>query len=184
MYRFFDLTLLLIFCIPILILFIVTLIICFLFQGRPIFFSQLRGGFKNKKIKIYKFRSMNKLKNKKKITRFGKILRASKLDEIPQFFNILIGELSIVGPRPLLYEYKNLYSNYEKKRFLVRPGLTGYTQVYLKNNDSWKKKLKYDVWYVKNKNLILDIIILFKTFYNIIFIVADEKIPKKFNGKN
>lgn len=184
MYRFFDLTLLLIFSIPIIVLFIFTVIFCLLFQGRPIFFNQSRGGFKNKKITIYKFRSMKNLKNKKKITKLGKLLRASKLDEIPQFYNILVGELSIVGPRPLHYEYKNLYSNYQKKRFLVKPGLTGYTQVYLKNNDTWEKKIKYDIWYVENKNLILDIYILFKTFYNLIFIRSDEKIPNKFNGKN
>ena len=184
MYRFFDLILLLIFSTPIFILFIVTLILCFIFQGRPIFFTQSRGGFRNKKIIIYKFRSMKNLKNKKKITKLGRLLRAYKLDEIPQFYNILIGELSIVGPRPLHYEYKNLYSNYQKKRFLVKPGLTGYTQVYLKNNDTWKKKLKYDVWYVDNKNLILDINILFKTIYNLIFIKSDDKIPEKFNGKN
>ena len=114
----------------------------------------------------------------------GKLLRAYKLDEIPQFYNILIGELSIVGPRPLHFEYKSLYTNYQKKRFLVKPGLTGYTQVNLKNNDSWEKKFKYDIWYVKNKSLVLDIFILFKTFYNLIFIQSDEKIPKKFNGKN
>ena len=184
MYRFFDLILLLVFSSPILFLFIVTLILCFIFHGRPIFFNQARGGFKNKKIIIYKFRSMKNLKNKKKITKLGKLLRTSKLDEIPQFYNILIGELSIVGPRPLHYEYKNLYSNYQKKRFLVKPGLTGYTQVYLKNNDSWKKKFNYDIWYVENKNLVLDIYILFKTFYNLIFLRSDEKIPDKFNGKN
>tara|TARA_B100000902_G_scaffold321230_1_gene314090 strand:+ start:153 stop:707 length:555 start_codon:yes stop_codon:yes gene_type:complete len=184
MYRFFDLILLLIFSIPIFILFIITLILCFIFQGRPIFFTQPRGGFKNKKIIIYKFRSMKNSKNKKKITELGRLLRAYKLDEIPQFYNILIGELSIVGPRPLHFEYKNLYSNYQKKRFLVKPGLTGYTQVYLKNNDSWKKKLKYDIWYVENKNLVLDLNILLKTFYNLIFIRLDEKTPDKFNGKN
>ena len=184
MYRFFDLILLFIFSIPILFLYIVTLILCLTFQGRPIFFNQSRGGFKNKKIVIYKFRSMNNIKNKKKITKLGKLLRLSKLDEIPQFYNVLIGELSIVGPRPLHFEYKNLYSNYQKKRFLVKPGLTGYTQVNLKNNDSWEKKFKYDIWYVKNKSLVLDIFILFKTFYNLIFIHSDEKIPKKFNGKN
>ena len=166
MYRFFDLILLFIFSIPILFLFIVTLILCLTFQGRPIFFNQSRGGFKNKKIVIYKFRSMNNIKNKKKITKLGKLLRLSKLDEIPQFYNVLIGELSIVGPRPLHFEYKNLYSNYQK------------------NNDSWKKKFNYDIWYVENKNLVLDIYILFKTFYNLIFLQSDEKIPKKFNGKN
>jgi lipopolysaccharide/colanic/teichoic acid biosynthesis glycosyltransferase len=184
MYRFFDLIFLLIFSIPILCLFIITFFLCFLFQGRPIFFNQTRGGFRNKKIIIYKFRSMENLKNQNKITKLGKILRTFKLDEVPQFYNILIGELSVVGPRPLHFEYKNFYNNYQKKRFLVKPGLTGYTQVYLKNNDTWKKKLKYDVWYVDNKNLILDINILFKTIYNLIFIKSDDKIPKKFNGKN
>ena len=80
--------------------------------------------------------------------------------------------------------FKNLYNKQQKKRFLVKPGLTGYTQVYLKNNDTWKKKFYYDVWYVENKNILLDIKIIFKTLYNIVLINSDEKIPKKFNGKN
>lgn len=184
MYRFFDLIFLFLFSIPIILLFLITVLLCVFFQGKPIFFSQKRGGFKNKEITIYKFRSMKKLKKKMKITSLGKFLRKYKLDEIPQFYSVLIGELSIVGPRPLHYEYKNLYNKKQKKRFLVNPGLTGYTQVFLKNNDSWKKKFKYDVWYVKNKNIILDLKILIKTFCNIVFKNSDEKIPKKFNGRN
>ena len=184
MRRFFDLGILLIFFVPILILFLFTLILCLLFQGTPIFFSQDRGGFQNKKIKIYKFRSMKKVSNKNMVTRFGYILRIFKLDEIPQFYNVLRGDLSLIGPRPLHYEYKNLYNKHQKKRFLVKPGLTGYTQVYLKNNDTWQKKFDYDVWYVENRSLLLDIKIIFKTFYNIILINSDAKIPKKFNGKN
>ena len=119
-----------------------------------------------------------------KITPLGKFLRIYKLDEIPQFYSVLIGELSLVGPRPLHYEYKNMYNKKQKKRFLVNPGLTGYTQVFLKNNDSWTKKLEYDVWYVHNKNIALDLKILLKTIYNIISKRSDEKLPKKFNGRN
>ena len=184
MRRLFDLTFLLVFSVPIIFLFIITLFFCLLFQGFPIFFSQNRGGFQNKKITIYKFRSMKKIKYKNNVTKFGIILRTLKLDEIPQFYNVFIGDLTLIGPRPLHYEYKNLYNNHQKKRFLVKPGLTGYTQVYLKNNDTWKKKFYYDVWYVKNKNILLDIKIIFKTLYNIVLINSDEKIPKKFNGKN
>ena len=184
MRRLFDLTFLMVFSVPIIFLFIITLIFCLLFQGFPIFFSQNRGGFQNKKITIYKFRSMTKIKYKNNVTKFGFILRTFKLDEIPQFYNVFIGDLSLIGPRPLHYEYKNLYNNHQKKRFLVKPGLTGYTQVYLKNNDTWKKKFYYDVWYVENKNILLDIKIIFKTLYNIVLINSDEKIPKKFNGKN
>ena len=184
MRRFFDLGVLLIFSVPILILFSFTFVFCLLFQGTPIFFSQDRGGFKNKKIKIYKFRSMKKVNNNNIVTRCGFILRTFKLDEIPQFYNILRGDLSLIGPRPLHYEYKNLYNKQQKKRFLVKPGLTGYTQVYLKNNDTWKKKFYYDVWYVENRNILLDFKIILKTFYNLILINSDAKIPKKFNGKN
>ena len=184
MYRFFDLLFLIILIIPILTLFILTYILCFIFQGQPIFFSQIRGGFKNKKINIYKFRSMKKSKKTNEVTEIGKFLRRYKLDEIPQFYNVFIGELSLIGPRPLHYEYKNLYTKKQKKRFLVKPGLTGYTQAYLNNNDSWEKKLHYDVWYVENKNLTLNFKILLRTFCNIIFKNFDEKIPKKFNGRN
>ena len=127
---------------------------------------------------------MKKIKKKNTITKIGSILRILKLDEIPQFYNVLIGDLSLIGPRPLHYEYKNLYNKQQKKRFLVKPGLTGYTQVYLKNNDTWEKKFYYDVWYVENKNILLDIKIILKTLYNIFLINSDEKIPKKFNGKN
>jgi lipopolysaccharide/colanic/teichoic acid biosynthesis glycosyltransferase len=184
MYRFFDLFFLFLFSIPIILLFFITFLLCVFFQGKPIFFSQKRGGFKNKEITIYKFRSMKKIKNKMQATPLGKFLRKYKLDEIPQFYSILIGELSIVGPRPLHYEYKNIYNKKQKKRFLVNPGLTGYTQVFLKNNDTWTKKFNYDIWYVENKNLILDLKILIKTFFNIAFKYSDEKIPKKFNGRN
>lgn len=184
MYRILDLFLLFIFSIPIVLLFLFTYILCLIFQGRPIFFSQERGGFQNKKITIYKFRSMKKLKKKKTVTFLGKFLRKYKLDEIPQFYSVLIGELSLVGPRPLHYEYKKIYSKSQKKRFLVYPGLTGYTQIFLRNNDTWKKKFKYDVWYVKNKSILLDLKILFKTLYNIISRNSDENIPKKFNGNN
>ena len=127
---------------------------------------------------------MAKIKNKNTITKLGSILRTFKLDEIPQFYNVLIGELSLIGPRPLHYEYKKLYNKEQKKRFLVKPGLTGYTQVYLKNNDTWKKKFYYDVWYVENRNILFDFKIIFKNFYNLILINSDSKIPKKFNGKN
>lgn len=184
MRRVFDLTFILIFSVPIILIFIITFILCLLFQDSTIFFSQSRGGFRNKKITIYKFRSMKKIKYKNSVTRFGLILRTLKLDEIPQFYNVLRGDLTLIGPRPLHYEYKNLYNKQQKKRFLVKPGLTGYTQVYLKNNDTWKKKFYYDVWYVENKNILLDIKIIFKTLYNIVLIKSDEKIPNKFNGKN
>ena len=110
---------------PFWIIFILLLIpICFLVNGRPIFFSQHRGGFQNKKITITKFRTID---NSLKINSLGKFLRKSKLDEFPQFLSVLKGDLSIVGPRPLRYEYKYKYKKWHLERFKTRPGLTGWS---------------------------------------------------------
>ena len=160
------------------------------FQGYPVFFTQFRGGYKNKRIKIYKFRTMEK--NKKKyntsVTTYGKFLRKFKIDEIPQFLNILKGDISIVGPRPLHYEYKKLYGKRHKLRFQVMPGITGYSQIHTNNSDTWKKRFELDVWYVENRNFFLDLKIIVLTIKKIIvsiFIIEkNNELAKKFNGKN
>jgi len=131
-------------------------------------------------------------KTKKKyntsVTTYGKILRKLKIDEIPQILNILKGDISIVGPRPLHYEYKNLYKTKHKLRFKVMPGITGYSQIYTNSSDTWKKRFELDIWYVKNRNFILDLKIIVLTIKRIVIsIFIKEKnngLVKKFNGKN
>jgi len=110
----------------------------------------------------------NLLPDELRITKFGKFLRHSSLDEIPSFFNVMKGDMSIVGPRPLLEEYLILYSQEQKKRHNVRPGITGLAQISGRNSLSWDEKLKLDIWYVENRNLILDIKIIFKTIFKVL----------------
>ena len=144
--------------------------------GSPIFFTQERPGFKEKKFLLIKFRSMTNrkdkygklLKDKYRLTKFGMWLRENSIDEIPTLINILRGEMSFIGPRPLLVEYLNLYSDYERKRHNIKPGLTGLAQIKGRNSISWKKKFKYDVFYVKKSSLILDIKIFFMTIFKVI----------------
>ncbi len=163
----------------ILILFPIILLISILIKlklGSPIFFTQERPGLKEKKFILIKFRSMSirkdeygkLLKDQFRLTNFGKWLRETSIDEIPTLINILRGEMSFIGPRPLLVEYLNLYSNYERKRHNIKPGLTGLAQIKGRNSISWKKKFKYDVFYVKKLSLILDIRIFFMTIFKVI----------------
>ncbi len=159
--------------------------------GRPILFKQRRSGFKGKAFYLYKFRTMKVNKNKKDINRIYKstlFLRNSRLDELPQLFNIIKGDLNFVGPRPLLPEYNRLYNKTQIKRLDVMPGITGWAQVNGTNNISWSKKFKLDIWYVENKSVMFDLKIIYLT---IVFVFKrfmgnkDNKIiVKKFNGKN
>lgn len=139
--------------------------------GSPIIFKQKRPGKDEKIFILYKFRTMtdekdeegNLLPDDKRLTKFGKFLRATSLDELPELFCILIGTMSFVGPRPLLVEYLNLYNEEQKHRQDVRPGLTGLAQVNGRNAISWEDKFKYDIEYVNKVNLGLDIKIIFMT---------------------
>lgn len=149
-------------------------------KGNP-FFTQLRPGKINKKtgkekiFRLIKFRTMTcekdqngeLLPDEKRLTKYGKILRSTSLDELPELFNIFVGHMSIVGPRPLLVKYLPLYSDAQKKRHLVRPGLTGYAQVNGRNAISWEERLSLDVTYVKKITLFGDIKILFKTVLSV-----------------
>lgn len=139
-------------------------------KGNP-FFTQLRPGKKEKIFKLIKFRTMtcekdadgNLLPDEKRLTRYGKFLRSTSLDELPELINIFIGNMSIVGPRPLLVQYLSLYNEEQKHRHDVRPGLTGYAQVNGRNAISWEERFKLDVEYTNRISLFLDIAIIFKT---------------------
>lgn len=139
--------------------------------GSPVLFVQERPGKGEEIFKLIKFRTMtdekdedgNLLPNSVRLTKFGKFLRSTSLDELPELWNILIGDMSIVGPRPLLVKYLPLYNQHQKRRHEVRPGLTGYAQVNGRNAISWDEKFRYDVLYVDNITLISDTMIVFKT---------------------
>lgn len=144
--------------------------------GSPIIFKQDRPGKDGKIFKLYKFRSMSDKKDqngkllpdKDRLTRFGKLLRAASLDELPELFNILKGEMSLVGPRPLAVSYLPYYNEKEKHRHDVRPGLTGLAQINGRNLLNWEERFAYDIEYVNNITFINDLKIIFKTFYKVI----------------
>jgi sugar transferase EpsL len=145
-------------------------------MGLPIVFQQQRPGYKEKPFWIYKFRTMldkraingKLLPDKYRITSFGKFLRAFSLDELPELINIVRGEMSFVGPRPLLMEYLNRYSESQRRRHEVLPGITGWAQINGRNVLSWEDKFRLDVWYVDNWSFWLDIKILVITFWKVI----------------
>ena len=144
--------------------------------GGPVIFKQQRPGLNEKIFTMYKFRTMtderdadgNLLPDEVRLTKFGKALRATSLDELPELFNILKGDMAIVGPRPLLVQYLPLYNAQQKKRHCVRPGITGYAKINGRNSISWEEKFDYDIYYVANIAITLDISILFKTFKTVI----------------
>lgn len=143
--------------------------------GSPIFFKQRRIGKNNKEFEMIKFRTMkdsvdkdgNLLPDKERMTKLGMILRSLSIDELPEFINILKGEMSLIGPRPLLVEYLPLYNDKQIKRHDVTPGLTGWAQVNGRNSLSWCERFELDVWYVENWSLYLDVRIFFLTFYKV-----------------
>ncbi len=165
--RLFDIILLILTLPLTLILFIIILVLNFFINGFPIFFYQSRVGYKNKIFIIYKFRSMpinNDLNEKiNTLSKWNKFLRNSSLDEIPELYNVFKGEMSFVGPRPLLVEYLKIYNNKNIKRHNALPGITGLSQVSGRNKISWKKKFEYDLYYVNHRSLFLDVKILIKT---------------------
>lgn len=144
--------------------------------GSPIFFTQDRVGKDCKVFKIVKFRTMleaydkfgEPLSDKERVTSFGNFLRSTSLDELPELINVLKGDMSLVGPRPLLVEYIGLYSKEQFRRHEVRPGMTGWAQVNGRNNLNWDDKFKMDVEYVDNVNLLLDVKILFLTIFKVL----------------
>lgn len=154
---------------------IVSLLIIFK-MGSPILFRQQRPGLNGRIFGIYKYRTMTNEKDKKgvllpddqRLPKVGKIIRSLSLDELPQIFNVLKGEMSFVGPRPLLIEYLDRYDDRQKRRHNVKPGITGWAQVNGRNAISWEQKFEYDVWYVENQSFWLDIKILWMTFLKVV----------------
>ena len=144
--------------------------------GSPIIFKQLRPGLHGKPFYFYKFRTMTEardeagqlLEDNDRLTAFGKWLRSTSLDELPQLLNVIKGDLHFIGPRPLLMEYLPLYNEEQKKRHLVKPGITGWAQVNGRNNIDWQQKLALDTWYVENRSWKLDLKIIGLTFYKVL----------------
>jgi lipopolysaccharide/colanic/teichoic acid biosynthesis glycosyltransferase len=144
--------------------------------GSPVLFRQVRPGLHGKPFEMIKFRTMkdaldaegNPLPDSERLTPFGKMLRTTSLDEMPELWNVIKGDMSIVGPRPLLMEYLPLYNSEQAKRHNVRPGITGYAQVNGRNAISWEKKFELDTWYVEHQSLWLDFKIMLKTIRKVI----------------
>lgn len=162
--------------------------------GCPVFFTQVRPGLSGKLFRMVKFRSMtdersqdgNLLPDAERLTSFGALLRSTSLDELPELWNVLKGEMSLVGPRPLLVEYLPLYSPEQARRHDVRPGITGWAQVNGRNAISWEEKFALDVWYVENQSLWLDIKILWLTVRKVLLrdgiSASGEVTASKFTG--
>ena len=155
---------------------VVVAILILFWDGRPVIFRQKRPGKDEKIFEIYKFRTMtnerdengNLLPDEKRLKGIGKFIRSTSLDELPQLFNVLKGDMSFVGPRPLLVEYLPLYNEVQRKRHNVLPGITGWAQVNGRNAISWEQKFEYDVWYVENQSFLLDMKILWMTFLKVV----------------
>ena len=191
-----DFVLALVACFLLLPLFLFTsVLLYFSNKGNP-FFLQVRPGKNGELFRIIKFKTMNDNKDRngnllpdsKRLTSIGKIIRKTSIDEIPQLFNVLKGDMSLVGPRPLLPEYLKLYTPYQQKRHLVRPGITGWAQVNGRNAISWGKKLDLDVWYVEHLSFWLDIKIVWLTFLKVLrsegINTANMATTEPFNGNN
>lgn len=157
-------------------LYLLTALVILLFLGRPVIFCQTRPGYQGQPFTLYKFRTMRDQKDSQgqllpdseRLTSLGKFLRSTSIDELPEFFNVLKGDLSLVGPRPLLMKYLPLYSAEQARRHEVLPGITGWAQVHGRNTLSWEEKFKLDVWYVDHWSFALDLKIIALTVWKIL----------------
>ena len=164
--------------------------------GSPVLFRQVRPGLHGKPFEMIKFRTMkdavdaqgNLLPDSERLTPFGKMLRSTSLDEMPELWNVIKGDMSVVGPRPLLMEYLPLYNTEQAKRQNVRPGMTGHAQVNGRNAISWEEKFKLDTWYVENQSTLLDFKIMLKTVKKVLakddISAEGEATMTKFTGSN
>ena len=194
MKRLFDIIIFII-VLPISVIFMIIIgILVYLDIGFPIFYIQTRVGKKNKLFKLIKFRTMKnfdhkndiEINEKQRLTNLTKFLRSSSLDELPELWNVIKGDMSFIGPRPLLEEYIPLYNNEQIRRHNVKPGMTGWAQVNGRNSISWQEKFKFDIWYVDNYSFLLDLKILWKTIIKVIKregVSAEAELSmKKFKG--
>ena len=163
-------------------------------DGKPILFKQSRSGLNQNPFKFYKFRTMTNKKDKngnllpdeKRLSKYGRFLRKTSIDEIPSFFNVLVGDMSVVGPRPLLERYLPRYNKYQKRRLEVKPGITGLAQINGRNNLSWNEKFTFDVEYVDSHSLILDLKIILSTIKQVLMATGvkpgSQEIMPEFKG--
>lgn len=177
------------------ILLLVILLLAIANNGKPFFF-QMRPGLKGHLFKIIKFKTMNDKKDSNgkllndslRLTKIGNFVRKTSLDEIPQLINVLKGDMSLIGPRPLLPEYLPLYNDEQKKRHNVRPGITGWAQVNGRNTINWQQKFEYDVWYVQHLSFKLDIKIIIQTFQKVLksegIYASSTIVMNRFKGNN
>ncbi len=194
--RIFDITLALVLVILFSPIYIVVSLLVLVKMGRPVLFRQQRPGKDGQIFGIYKFRTMTNdkdengdlLPDEQRLLGLGKTIRSLSLDELPQIFNVLKGEMSFVGPRPLLVEYLPLYDERQSKRHDVKPGITGWAQVNGRNAISWEQKFEYDAWYVEHQSFLLDMKILWLTFLKVVKrsdISSDSSATmEKFRGSN
>ena len=173
----------------------ITAIFIVLDVGFPVFFTQIRPGYRGNLFKIYKFRSMKDIVTKKgmqtpdikRLTAFGLLIRSTSIDELPSLWNVLMGDMSLVGPRPLLVEYLSLYNKEQARRHNVKPGITGWAQVNGRNALSWRERFELDVWYVDNHTFFLDLKILLMTVKKVLFregiSESGQVTMSKFTGK-
>nr|NJM01488.1 sugar transferase [Desulfobacula sp.] len=175
MKRFFDFSVSLILVFMLFPMFIMIALVVKNKLGSPVLFRQMRPGFKGRPFEIYKFRSLtdekdekgNFLPDDKRFTPFSSLLRGSSLDELPELINVLNGDMSLVGPRPLLMQYLERYDEVQARRHDVRPGITGWAQVNGRNDVSWEEKFKMDIWYVDHQNFCVDLKILWLTLFRV-----------------
>ncbi|MFM2360835.1 MAG: hypothetical protein RLY16_2828 [Bacteroidota bacterium] len=176
--------------------FLLLMVLLWIANRGSIFFFQERVGYKERVFRIMKFKTMNDRKDadgkllpdKDRLTPVGRFVRSTSLDELPQMLNVLKGEMSLIGPRPLLVRYLPLYSAEQHRRHLVRPGITGWAQVNGRNAISWTQKFKYDIWYVENLSFLLDLKIILKTILKVLkkegINAANSATMQAFNGHN
>jgi lipopolysaccharide/colanic/teichoic acid biosynthesis glycosyltransferase len=196
MKRLFDLVISIFVLIALMPIVLITAMLVRIKLGSPIFFTQERPGLNGKSFKMMKFRTMlnatdkhgNQLPDEQRMTAFGAFLRSASLDELPGLFNVIKGDMSLVGPRPLLVQYLPLYNKEQARRHKVRPGITGWAQVNGRNAISWEDKFSFDVWYVDNQSFWLDLKILVLTVKKVFIkegISADDHVTMPFfTGKN
>jgi len=190
------------FCVALVIILLFSPVICltilflYVVNKGKVFFTQQRPGQGARLFKVIKFKTMDDrvdgngklLPDKERLTSVGKFIRTTSLDELPQLFNVLKGDMSLIGPRPLLPKYLPLYNQQQRRRHLVRPGITGWAQVNGRNTISWARKFEYDVWYVDNLSFLLDLKIIWLTLFRVFkregINAAGSATIAPFNGNN